>query len=209
MDSIDHALDECLSHASGQGILLGDMLARLGRSSFCFAALLLAVPFVQPFSLGPLTMIGGLTFMAVGWQMGTGRSRPALPTRAAALRIHGKGWVTVLAFCKRILSFCRRFTRPRLSNWVAGEQGERFVGWLIFVGGALLAVPLATIPFNNTLPALMIVFACVGWLERDGLMVVVSLAWGAATLLYFAAIAIALIFFGTQVWAWIGKLPFS
>ena len=77
--ALDNALDECLIHASSEGILLGTMLDRLGRSSFCFAALLLAVPFVQPFSLGPLTMIGGLTFMAVGWQMGMGRERPALP----------------------------------------------------------------------------------------------------------------------------------
>jgi hypothetical protein len=204
-DSLDQALDSCLEHASAEGILLGDMLERLGRSSFCFASLLLAVPFVQPFSLGPLTMLGGLTFMIVGWQMGTGRQRTALPKAAAKLNIHGKGWVGVLRFCKRLLAFCRKFTRVRLPSWVSGEKGERFVGWLILAGGALLAVPVANLPFNNSLPALMIVFACIGWLEKDGLMVIVSLAWGVATLLYFTAVAVALIFFGTQVWAWIAQ----
>jgi hypothetical protein len=206
--ALDNALDECLIHASSEGILLGTMLDRLGRSSFCFAALLLAVPFVQPFSLGPLTMIGGLTFMAVGWQMGMGRERPALPAAAARLHIHGKGWLAVLRFCKRLLSFCRKFTRPRLESWVSGPRGDRFVGWLILVGGALLAVPVASLPFNNTLPALMIVFACIGWLERDGLMAIVSLAWGVATFLYFIAVAIALLLFGSQIWAWIGPVPF-
>jgi len=205
---IDAALDECLEHAAAEGILLGSMLDRLGRSSFCFAALLLAVPFVQPFSLGPLTMIGGLTFIAVGWQMGMGRARPSLPAAAARLRIHGKGWLAVLRFCKRLLAFCRKFTRPRLESWISGPRGNRFVGWLILVGGALLAVPVANLPFNNSLPALMIVFACVGWLERDGLMAIVSLAWGVATLLYFIAVAIALIFFGSQIWTWIGHFSF-
>jgi len=206
--SIDRALDECLAHASAGGITLGEMLERLGRSSFCFAALLLAVPFIQPFSLGPLTMIGGITFIVLGWQMGRGKAAPALPPAASRLLIHGKGWLGVLRFCKRLLAFCRKFTRARLQAWVSGPRGERFVGWLILAGGALLAVPVANLPFNNSLPALMIVFACVGWLERDGLMVIVSLAWGIATLLYFTAVAVALLFFGSQVWAWIEKIPF-
>ncbi|MEI6033007.1 MAG: exopolysaccharide biosynthesis protein [Verrucomicrobiae bacterium] len=204
--SLDLALDECMEHAAAEGILLGSMLDRLGRSSFCFASLLLAVPFVQPFSLGPLTMLSGVTFIVVGWQMGNGHERPVLPAAAARLRIHGKGWVAVLRLCKRILSLCRKFTRPRLESWVSGPQGNRFVGWLILVGGALLAVPAANLPFNNTLPALMIVFACIGWLERDGLMAVVSIAWGATTVLYFIAVAVALVFFGSQIRDWIGHL---
>lgn len=203
-DSIDLALNNCLRHAAAEGILLREMLERLGRSSFCFASLLLAVPFVQPFSLGPFTMMAAIALMIIGWQMGTGKSKPVLPQASAGLRIHGKAWVGVLRFCKRLLDFCRRFTRPRMSSWVSGSKGERFVGWLIFTGGALIAVPAANLPLNNTLPALMILFACIGWLERDGLMVVVSLAWGVATLLYFAAVIVALLFFGTQVWAWIG-----
>lgn len=208
LPTLDQALDRCLEHAMSEGIQLGEMLDRLGRSSFCFVALLLAVPFVQPFSLGPLTMIGGITFMGVGWQMATGRTRPVLPQAAAKLSLHGKGWVAVLRFCRRLLTLCRKFTRTRLSAWVSGNRGEKFVGWLIFSGGALLAVPVANLPFNNTLPALMIIFACIGWLEKDGLMVLVSLAWGAATLLYFLAVAVALIFFSTQVWSWLGSLPF-
>jgi hypothetical protein len=202
-DSIDRALDDCLAHATANGILLGEMLDRLGRSSFCFAALLLAVPFVQPFSLGPFTMMSAIAQMIIGWQMGTGTEKPALPRASARLMIHGKGWVGVLRFCKRLLAFCRKFTRVRKSSWVSGSKGERLVGWLIFAGGALIAVPAANLPFNNTLPALMVVFACIGWLERDGLMIIASLAWGAATLLYFAAVLAALYFFGARVWAWV------
>ena len=202
-DSIDRALDDCLAHATAEGILLGEMLDRLGRSSFCFAALLLAVPFIQPFSLGPFTMMSAIAQMIIGWQMGTGKEKPALPRASARLMIHGKGWVGVLRFCKRLLAFCRKFTRDRKSSWVSGSKGERLVGWLIFAGGALIAVPAANLPFNNTLPALMVVFACIGWLERDGVMIIVSLAWGAATLLYFAAVLAALYFFGAQVWAWV------
>lgn len=200
--AVESAIRDCLGLAEADGVTLGGMLDHLGRAGFCFAALLLAVPFIQPFSLGPLTMIGGVTFMVIGWQMGTGQASPALPAAALNLKIHGRGWVGVLRFCIRILTFCRRFTRVRMDHWVSGERGERFVGWLILTGGALLAVPVANLPFNNTLPALMILFACIGWLERDGLMVLVSLAWGFVTLVYFAAVALALVFFGKQILAW-------
>ncbi len=201
---LDRALDDCLAHAAAEGIPLGKMLDRLGRSSFCFASLLLAVPFVQPFSLGPFTMMSAAAIMIIGWQMGTGQEKPVLPKAAAGLMIHGKGWGGVLRFCKRLLAFCRRFTRVRMSSWVSESKGERFVGWLIFTGGALIAVPGANLPFNDTLPALMVVFACIGWLEKDGLMVIVSIAWGILTLLYFTALIVALYFFGSQVWGWIG-----
>jgi hypothetical protein len=208
-EAVESALKDCMEHARGEGVTLGEMLRTLGQAGFCFAALLLAVPFVQPFSLGPLTMIGGLTFMVIGWQMGMGKPNPQLPKAALELRIHGRGWVQVLGFCMRLLEFCRKFTRVRLEGWVSGSAGERRVGWLILTGGFLLAIPFASIPLNNTLPALMIVFACIGWLERDGLMVVVSIAWGILTLLYFAAIGLALIFFGSQVFTWLkGILPF-
>ncbi len=202
-DSIDHALERCREHARAEGILLGEMLQDLGRSSFCFAAFVLAVPLVQPFSLGPLSMMAGLGMVVIGWQMGRGREKPALPAASAKLRIHGKGWTAVLTFCQRLLGFCRRFTRRRWPAVLEGERGERFIGWLILIGGALIAVPVANLPFNNSLPALMVVFACIGWLERDAVMIVISIAWGVVTLVYFAAVVFCVVFFGAQAWAWI------
>ena len=59
-----------------------------------------------------------------------------------------------------------------------GKRGRRLVGGLILVGGALLAMPMANLPLNNFFPALMIFFAALAWIERDGLMVILSLAWG-------------------------------
>ena len=207
--AVDTALHDCLAHASSAGVTLDTMLERLGRAGFCFAALLLSVPFVQPLSLGPLNMIGGLTFMMIGWQLAAGREKPNLPKTARELKIQGKGWVGALKLCLRILGFCRRFTRVRCETWVTGTHGDRVVGWLILSGGLLLAVPMASLPLNNSLPALMILFACVGWLERDGLMVIVSLVWGVATLIYFTLVGLALFFFGTKVFSWIGALwPF-
>lgn len=200
--SIDAALEDCLVQADGEGVLLQTALERLGPASFCFVSLLLSVLFIQPFSLGPLTMASALTFMAAGWQMVRRAQYPRLPKRMRDARLHGKGWKMVLAFCQKTLRFCRKFTRPRLQQWVSGDRGEQFIGWLILIGGFLVAIPAANLPLNNTLPALMVLFAAIAWLEKDGLMIFISLAWGVLTLLYFLIVGLALWFFGEQVAGW-------
>jgi len=48
----------------------------------------------------------------------------------------------------------------------------------------------------------MIFFAALAWIERDGLMVILSLAWGGLTVLYFAAVGAALWFFGAKAIDW-------
>lgn len=200
---VDEALAYCIHHAEREGILLQETLDRLGLASFCFLSLILSVPFIQPFSLGPLTMATGLTFIACGWQMARGHGAPRLPGKARRTMLHGKGWITALIFCRRILHFCRKFTRPRLQNWVGGAAGNKRVGWLILIGGVLFATPFFNLPFNNTFPALMVLFAAIAWLERDGLMVIVSMIFGALTLLYFAVVGALLYFFGAQFLTWL------
>jgi hypothetical protein len=135
--------------------------------------------------------------------MARGHHKPVLPKSAGGLRIHGKFWLGVIAFTRRILSFTRKFSRERRGHWVEGERGRRTVGWLILVGGALLAMPMANLPLNNFFPALMILFAALAWIERDGLMVILSVAWGGVTILYFAAVAAALWFFGSKAFDWL------
>lgn len=204
LDTLDQLAEEI--EANPQGISLKQLTSELGRAAFCFIALLLAVPFFQPISLGPLTMASGGIFMVVGWQMGRGWKFLHLPEKAGNWHLRGKGWLKVLQFCRRILLWLSRWTRPRLTIWIDGAAGDRRIGWMIFVGGALLAIPFANMPLNNTFPALMIFFAAVAWLERDGVMLLVSLVWGIVTLLYFAVAGWILFKFGTNLWQWIESL---
>lgn len=199
---IDQALQECLTRAEADGISLQEAMDKLGPASFCFLCLLLAIPFLQPVPLGPYTMASGLTFMAAGWQMARGHGTPTLPARMRQCRLHGRGWVAALRLCQRLLGIFRKFTRPRLSTWVSGDQGTRQVGLLILTGGFLLTIPAANMPFNNTLPALMILCAAVAWIERDGLLIFAALFWGALTVGYFLTLGLALWFFGSHIFAW-------
>jgi hypothetical protein len=200
--SIDAALENCVRRAEADGIGLEETLETLGPASFCFVCLLLSMPFLQPIPLGPYAWASAVTFMACGWQMTRGRQTPLLPKGMRKLRLHGKAWTMALRLCQKALRLGRKITRPRQQIWVTGRAGEHLVGWLIFSGGALLAIPVAQLPLNNFFPALMILFAALAWLERDGIMVIFSLAAGVLSVVYFAVIGIVFWLFGTQIFAW-------
>ena len=66
----------------------------------------------------------------------------------------------------------------------------------IAAAGLLISLPLPGMPFSNSLPALAVVFVALGELEEDGLMLVAALGALALTVLYFAALAVLLVWAG-------------
>lgn len=182
------AIDGCRRDARGGHLSLGDALARLDTSAFCFLTIILVLPFLQPMSLGPLGVAGGLNFAALGWQLARGDHSPWLPARVRAIELSEANWARLLAVSQRILGWCRAFTRPRLRSWVTGTLGRRLSGAVMISGGLLMAVPFFGVPLNNALPGFAIFFAAVGELEEDGLMLAVAGLFLLLTVAYFALI---------------------
>lgn len=196
--TLTRALEDCAERAKRQPLALGEVLDSVGEASYSFICIVLTLPFLQPISLGPLATIGGLTFAALGWQWLRGHPSPVLPARVRAAEMHAKTWDVLLGVCLKILRFCQRFTRPRYRAWVSGDRARRMAGWIIIIAGLLMSIPFFGLPFNNLLPALAILFICIGELEQDGLMVFIAFGWLVVTVVYFVFIFAALWFLGEQ-----------
>ena len=198
-------LEHSVKRAASGELSLGDVVTDLKDASFCFVGILVCLPFLVPLPvLGPLTIPGGLAIAALGWQMLRGASEIRLPKRFAAIRLGESAWRGLLKACQKVLSICDRFAKPRLQHWVDGARGEWIAGAFVCLGGVLLAIPMGgVVPFNNTLPALSAICACVALLERDGLWFVFAGFWLIATLIYFALVAYLVIYFGVEFKAWL------
>lgn len=203
-DELVAVLEECRAEARLRPLALGEAFDRFGESSYAFVNLLLALPFLQPISLGPLATIGGLNFALLGWQLLRGQQTPWLPRRVRDLHLPERAWTVLLGLCLRVLRFCHRFTKPRARSWVSGRRGEWVGGLLVILAGLLMAVPLAGIPFNNLLPALVIVFVAVGELEQDGWMIAVALFWLVVSAIYIGLVVYAILFLGVNALDWLG-----
>lgn len=192
------ALEDCVARARREPLTLGDVFDAIGKSSYSFICVVLTLPFLQPISLGPLATVGGLTFAALGWQRLRGYPSPLLPARVRATQMNAKTWDVLLGVCLKIMRFCKRFTRPRFEVWVSGDFGRQVFGWISIPAGLLMAIPFFGLPFNNLLPALAILFVCIGELEQDGVMVFIAIGWLILTVIYFVFIFAALWFLGEQ-----------
>jgi hypothetical protein len=189
---------------SEQQITFGEGFRSLEQSTYPLLVVLLCVPFIQPISLGPLATVGGLSLAALGWQFAHGRETPWLPRRLERMEVSQTTWNKLLSLANSILSFSKRFTRPRLEWLIARQGGQSMVGGLICVAGLLMAIPFVGIPLNNTFPALMALCAALAPLERDGLMVALSLFWLVVTVVYFGLILGGMWLLGTEaIWPYI------
>ena len=181
-------LNRCAEQARDKKLTLGEMFDSLGEATYSLIAIVLTLPFLQPISLGPLSTVGGLTFAALGWQLYRGYPAPILPERVRSMVLDQRTWNILIKVCLTITKWCRKFSRPRYTSWVSGVKGRRVGGLTILFAGLLMAIPFFGIPFNNLLPALAILFVCIGELEEDGIMVFISFGWLVVTVAYFAMI---------------------
>jgi len=199
-------LTECVERAEHAPLSLGDALDSLKTSAFALSTVLLCLPFLQPLTLGPLSSAGGLVLCSLGWQLLRSREVVWLPQRIYQVKPSTKLWERLLGLCTWLIKMLAKVTRERLVSWVDGRFGERLCGSLIALGGALLIIPAPILPFNNTLPALAMLFAAIAILERDGLMVLVSVFFIVATVVYFSAFFYALYFLGAEATEWFTAL---
>ena len=197
-DELIAALEACSKEAREEELTLGEAFDRLGEASYSLIGIVLCLPFLQPISLGPLSTVGGLTFAILGWQLARQHPSPWLPEKIRRSAPSAKIWERIIALLRGVVRFCGRFTRQRYVHLVSGPRGDRIVGGLMAVSGLLMAIPFFGIPFNNTLPALVIIAACIAELEDDGGFIFVALGLLAATVAYFTFIFWALFFVGEQ-----------
>lgn len=197
-DGLVHSLRLCVARAAGDDLTLGEVLDSVQEASYAFICIVLTLPFLQPVTLGPLAIVGGMVFALLGWQCLSGHHAPVLPDRVRATVLTRKHWELLLQTCIRLLGWCARITKPRYPRWVEGTGGHRMLGGILLAGGLLMAVPFFGMPFNNALPALAIFFVCLAQLERDGLMVFVALGWLLATVIYFVVVLGAVLLLGRE-----------
>lgn len=190
------ALEACSKEAREEELTLGEAFDRLGEASYSLIGIVLCLPFLQPISLGPLSTVGGLTFAVLGWQLARQHPTPWLPEKVRKSAPSAKIWERIIGLLRAVVRFCGRFTKRRYTHLVTGTRGDKIVGGLMAVAGLLMAIPFFGIPFNNTLPALVIIAACVAELEDDGFFIFVAFGFLVVTVAYFIFIFWAVFFVG-------------
>lgn len=163
-------------------ISIGDLVDKLSDRGFGLVQLILSLPVCIPFLYGVPQAVAVPMFF-VSLQIVVGRHALWLPQKARDARISGEAMMSLATRAEKYVGWFERLARPRLIFLTQGLP-ERIFGALMAVFCVSILVPL---PGTNTVPGIGIGIQSLGFLERDGLLVLLGTAIGAVwvTLLIF------------------------
>jgi hypothetical protein len=180
-------LQDFAAPAKVEPLNFGSAIDKLGSDAYTFIATLAVLPFLQPIPLGVFSLIGSSAFIALGLQLFKGEQNLALPQKIRNVTISFQMRHRLASTCLKIISFCRCFTKPRLSFLVRDKLGRKIGGFIFISVGILIAIPLGgVVPFKNLFPSLAILFYCTAEIEQDGLMVIFSLICLVLTVIFYS-----------------------
>jgi len=147
-------------------VSIGDLVDALQDRAFGLLMLILALPCCLPFVyLIPQAVAVPMVFIAS--QIAIGRHTPWLPQTVRSRSFEAAGFRDVVTRAERYIKWLEHISRPRMT-WVTRGPLERLFGALMIIFSATILVPL---PGTNTVPGIAIAIMSVGFLERDGLMI--------------------------------------
>jgi hypothetical protein len=167
---------------------LQQLLDTFGDEGLLLLTMLLTVIFLIPVSIPGVSTVFGAAILLVGVSRLIGRPL-WLPARLRGKALPADklrpGLNAGLVWVRRL----ERISRPhRLSLLVDGPP-QRLVNNLAFILAAvLLMAPFGLVPFTNTLPALALLLYGIGFIQRDGVAVLLGHLSNVATIVYFSVL---------------------
>ncbi len=186
-----------LAAASGDSeeMSVGELLEALEDRAFGMAMLLFALPCCLPFVYG-IPQVLSVPMLLIALQIVSGRHRLWLPESLKRRTFSRAGFAEVAERSQKYLKWFEALSRPRLSYLTRGAA-ERVFGLFMAIFCVSIALPL---PLTNSMPALAVAIMSIGFIERDGLLVIAGTLLGTFWVLMLAFFAAAFFAF----LAWIG-----
>lgn len=183
--SLGEQLASIIDQLPEDSITLGELLDVFGDEGLLLLTALLTLVFLIPVSIPGVSTVFGGAILLIGVSRLIGKPLwiprrlrdKALP--AAKLRpalTGGMSWVRRM----------ERISRPhRLRAMVDGPVVSVFNNLAFILAALLLMAPFGFVPFSNTLPGIALLLYAIGFIQRDGVAVLLGHLANIATIIYF------------------------
>jgi hypothetical protein len=164
---------ELLIHLVADGaedaMTIGELIDGLGGRAFSIILLLLTLPIAVPGPPG-LPVIFAVPLLILTAQLWLGRAAPWLPGFVRRRRFSRSALLIVLRKVRPTLARLENICRPRLTSLSDGV-GQRWIGAFFFLCALVLTNPVP-IPFSHLPLALALAVLSLGFVERDGVIMI-------------------------------------
>ncbi len=186
--SLGEQLAALIDNLPEDRLTLGELLDTVGEDGLLLLAAMLTLVFLIPVSIPGVSTVFGAAILLVGVSRLLGRSlwlpekikRKSLP--ADKLR---PGLAGGMVWVRRM----ERIIRPHRLRIVTEGRVQGWINNLAFIFAALLLMmPFGLVPFSNTLPALALLAYALGFIQRDGVAVLLGHLFNIGTVVYFSVL---------------------
>jgi len=176
-------LERLLAAGLPTPVSVGWLVERLGSRPLAAALFILGIAGMFPM----VSLAIGILVIPLAGQLLRGRTDIRLPKRLAARSFPADRVAGTMCSTASVLRRLENVVRPR---WRAAFLPTRAIGAVVLLLGLSLLIP---IPLSNILPGAAIAMIALAYLERDGLLLALSLAGSVGALGFAAAAAWRLI----------------
>ena len=162
-------------HAPTGPVTLQWLMENLHQQSFGMIMLILGIAAAAP----GISILAGVLLLVAAFQMMLGHSKLTFPNWMATRELPKRPVDAVVRRAIPVLAFVESAIYPRLAT--PPEATKRLVGLAIFI--LTIRLLLTPLPLSNILPAVLIAFISLTYLEQDGLLLIVGLVAGCLLLI--------------------------
>lgn len=170
----------------------GELVDELDQHGMAIILILFSVPSALPLPAPGYSTALSIPLMLIGLRLLSGRDTLWLPHRVRDKSFEPARFKKLLGPMLKLVRFIERFSRPRFVRFAESKWLTVGLGALICLLAASMALP---IPGTNTLPAGGIFLIGFGLLEKDGLLILGGVLYGALA----AAVSFLVILFGYEL----------
>lgn len=163
-------LSELLEAHRGESITLGEMMESLSSRGFGIGILIFALPNTPPLGIPGLSSLCALPIIFFAFQMLLGRKKMWLPAWVAQKSFSPRTFSKAISITIPWLRRIEKIIKPRARKFT-GLWMERATGLMIMILAAVIFLP---IPGGNFMPAICMCLLAIGFLEKDGAMILLS-----------------------------------
>lgn len=187
-ESLAEKMQATMDTLPAEGVTLVAIRDLIGREGMMLVTAFLTIIFLVPVSIpGVSTVFGGaILLLSISrisnrqlWLPKRLKNQVVPTEKLRAGMARGMKWFRRL----------ERISRPRRLKGLTGGGAMGVVNNLgLILGAVLLMAPFGLIPFSNTLPAVAILFFAIGFLQRDGVCVMLGHLMNVASIVYFGVL---------------------
>ena len=164
---------------------VADIRDLFGQEGLMVLSVFLTMPFMIPVSIPGVSTVFGIAILLIGISRLLGR-KLWLPKRIEQRAIPANKLRAGLTQGLSVVQRLERIAHPFRLKWLTtGKVTGTLNSCSLIAGALLLMAPFGLIPFSNTLPALALLLLAIGFLQRDGVCILLGHLVNVATIIYF------------------------